>query len=236
VIELDRPRDGGEIVRDALMLYRAHPLTYLLIAFVIVVPVDLAVFGIGLGQLSDGYDDNTSTSMLLLESGVTLLVVSPLVTTMIIRALTAERPSAGPAIQAGLELFAAALAVIVLAFVPIVAGFFLLIVPGIVLWVRLAVVVEALVIDGTRGPDALRRSWELTAGNFWRVLGITLLILFLAGAVAQVILLPFDAWARSADSQGIALAGTIIGGVITQPFAVIGSALLYFDLRARQPA
>jgi hypothetical protein len=236
VNEIERPRDAGEIIRDAFALYRAHPLAYLLIAFVVVVPVDVAVFGIGLGQLGGSYDSERSTGMLLLQVGVTLLVVTPLLTTMVIRALLAERPQAGPAIQAGLELFASALAVIVLAIVPIVAGFFVLLVPGIFLWVRLAFVVEALVIDGTRGPDALRRSWELTAGNFWRVLGITLLVLFLSGAAAQVFLLPFEAWGRSADRQGLVLAGTMIAGVVTQPFAVIASTLLYFDLRARRAA
>jgi hypothetical protein len=126
--------------------------------------------------------------------------------------------------------------VIVLAMVPVVAGFFALVVPGVFLWVRLAFVVEALVIDGTRGPDALRRSWELTAGNFWRVLGITLLVLFLSGAAAQVFLLPFEAGGRSADRQGLVLAGTMIAGVVTQPVAVIASTLLYFDLRARRAA
>jgi hypothetical protein len=92
VNEIERPRDAGEIIRDAFALYRAHPLAYLLIAFVVVVPVDIAVFGIGLGQLGGSYDSERSTGMLLLQVGVTLLVVTPLLTTMVIRALLAERP------------------------------------------------------------------------------------------------------------------------------------------------
>jgi hypothetical protein len=32
------------------------------------------------------------------------------------------------------------------------------------------------------------------------------------------------------------VAGTMIAGVVTQPFAVIASTLLYFDLRARRAA
>jgi len=120
--------------------------------------------------------------------------------------------------------------------VAVIGGLFLLVLPGIFLAVRLAFVVEAVAVDDLRGGEALRRSWLLTDRNFWRVLGISVGIYLIASGVSALIALPFTGIARNADAQGIALAGTILGNVITLPLTVIASTLLFFDLRARQSA
>lgn len=236
MIDLERRRDVGEILRDAVALWAARWRTFLVIAIVVVVPIELIIFGIGLGELTDHYDADVSTRMLLLEVGVSWLLTTPLLTAMTIRALVEPERGAREAIVRGMELFVPALAVTIVATAAVIGGLFLLVLPGIFLAVRLAFVVEAVAVDDVRGAEALRRSWDLTSANFWRVLGITLLIMFLASAASQLVLLPFTEWASSADRQGIALAGTIIGAVITQPLVVIGSALLFFDLRARHSA
>jgi hypothetical protein len=46
----------------------------------------------------------------------------------------------------------------------------LFIIPGIYVGVRLAVSIEALVVEGRRGTEAMGRSWGLVGGHWWHAL------------------------------------------------------------------
>lgn len=236
MIELERPRDVGEIIRDAFTVWWASPGRFVVIALAVILPIEIAIFGLGLGQLTGPYDEEPSTQVLGLELGVSWLLTTPLLTAMTIRALVSPEISIREAIVRGMELFVPALVVTAMTAVAVIGGLFLLVLPGIFLAVRLAFVVEAVAVDDLRGGEALRRSWLLTDRNFWRVLGISVGIYLIASGVSALIALPFTGIARNADAQGIALAGTILGNVITLPLTVIASTLLFFDLRARQSA
>jgi hypothetical protein len=66
------------------------------------------------------------------------------------------------------------------------------------------------------------------------VLGLVIFATVAAGIPATVIQLPFNAWARSADSSAIALVGQIVASALTAPFEALMLTLLYFDLLARR--
>jgi hypothetical protein len=236
VIELERRREIDEIIRDAFTVWWASPGRFVLIAIAVIVPIEVAIFGLGLGQLTGPYDDKPTTQVLALEAGVSWLLTTPLLTAILVQALVAPESSTREAIVRGLELFVPAVAVTAMTAALVIAGLFVFILPGIFVAVRLAFVVEALVIDGVRGGEALRRSWQVTDRSFWRVLGISLGFYLVAGGVSALIQLPFAGIARNADAQGAALAGTVVGNVITLPVVVIAMTLLFFDLRARQAA
>lgn len=57
------------------------------------------------------------------------------------------------------------------------------------LWVglRLVYVLPVLAMEGVGGMTALRRSWDLTAGEFWRTFGYLLVMGLVVGAVSSVI-------------------------------------------------
>lgn len=57
----------------------------------------------------------------------------------------------------------------------------------VVLTVRLTSAEPLSVIERRAGSRALARSWELTRGNFWRILGYRLLVLVSAGMIAGVV-------------------------------------------------
>jgi hypothetical protein len=235
---LRRRRDVGAILRDALALYGGRFRTFFFIALVVVVPVDVIVLGVGLGQLSGPFDSTPSPGAQAVELGVTYLVTTPLVTAMAIEALRREKGSAGPAIQAGLDAFAHVLLVMVLYAGAIAIGLVFLIIPGIIVGIRMLFGIQVVVLEGTRGASALRRSWELTDGSFWHVLGINLLI-GLAAAVAGVVIgIPLTAAAQSADADWLGLAATMLSQTVVAPFVAIATTLLYFDLleRADTPA
>ena len=237
-LELLRPRDIGGLFRDSFNTYSAHFATFLALGAAVVIPVELVVSGIGLGQLSGGY----STSVTLAAQAVVLaqvyLLTIPLVTAMVVHALLVVadggRPKPGPAILGGLEAFGPVFFAVLLGAAGVIGGFFLFVVPGIWLLVRWYFAPQAVVLDGRRGMGALQRSAELVTGMWWRVCGIALLAGISVGIGGRLFELPFEIWAKAADSQAIALVGEIVASVITAPFQALMLTLLYFDLLARR--
>jgi MFS family permease len=123
------------------------------------------------------------------------------------------------------------------------------IVLALLLTVRWALAAPALVLEKAPVLTALRRSWRLTRGSFWRVLGILLLTGIIVSIGQAVISVPFGALsslpgvgqADPADDLGTVFArllingvGTIVAGAIFYPFNAAASALLYIDLRMRR--
>jgi hypothetical protein len=107
--------------------------------------------------------------------------------------------------------------------------FIIFIIPGIYIGVRLAVSVEALVVEGRRGTQAIGRSWELVGGHWWHAFGALVVAGLLTGVVNAVITTPFNntSWFVQAVAAAVAT-------VITMPYGVLVGVLLYLDLRARK--
>ena len=90
------------------------------------------------------------------------------------------------------------------------------------------------------GPvNALRRSWRLASGSFWRLFGILLLTVIIVFVAALVLEIPFDigrSLLGSATAAGIILAGIggIIADAITRPVLAGVTVLLYLDMRMRK--
>lgn len=115
-------------------------------------------------------------------------------------------------------------------------------------WTRLALAPAVVVLEG-RGPvDALRRSWSLVRGDFWRVLGILLLTGLVAGLVAAVLQIPFTIAATVFGMTGGGALGSVIlaavlsaiggtlGSMLTYTFNAGVIGLLYADRRMRAEA
>jgi hypothetical protein len=71
----------------------------------------------------------------------------------------------------------------------------LFIIPGIYIGVRLAVRIQALVVEGKRGTEAMRRSWHLVGGHWWHAACTLLVAALITGVVNAVITAPFSAGA-----------------------------------------
>lgn len=237
-LDLRRPRDLGALIADGFGVYFRNFRTFVAIAAAVVVPVQLVVAGIGLGQLTSGYDTSTGTAEQLIPILTGAFVLMPLTTAMCIYALldiADGRPArAGHAIQRGLDVFAPLLLVIVLAAAAVAIGLLALILPGIYVLVRLILVIQAAVVDGSRGPDALRRSWDLVGGTWWRVAGVALAANLILGGLSSLVGIPFLQAAEATDQAVFQLAGTILGGVLFAAPAALITTLLYFDVRTRK--
>jgi hypothetical protein len=113
---------------------------------------------------------------------------------------------------------------------------------------RFALASPAVVLEG-RGPiDAMRRSWHLVSGDFWRVFGILLLTSLLVGLVATILSVPFTiagtlfgmfgvgSVATTIVSAVLIALGSTLGAMFTYPFEAGVSGLLYADRRMRSEA
>jgi hypothetical protein len=240
---LPRPMGIGEILSTAFRLYQRHWRTLLAIAAVVVVPLTLLQYLFGdwirsRGEVTSLQEVSTATwavGAAGLVAGLAALLMYLVLTGAITRAVAAEvageDPSLEQSYQFGFHRLGSVLLVSVLVGLATVAGFILLVIPGIYIGVRLAVSVEGLVVEGRRGTQAMGRSWELVGGHWWHAFGTLLVAWLVVGVVNSVITLPFGdtGW----FVQAIAAA---VGTVVTLPYGVVVGVVLYLDLRARKEA
>jgi hypothetical protein len=236
---LDRPRDLSALLSDSLSLYRRHFGTFIAIAFAVVVPVHAIVLGIGLGEFTGGYNSTPQPASAYVPLLVQVLVVGPLVAVMALHALqeiaAGRKPRAFQSIQSGLDVFT-------LVFWPVLVavlcevGTAITVVGPFILLVRLYFVPQVVVVDGKRGTEALRASWELTRGFAWRTAGLVLIVHLVLEVAAALVATPVAALAKSLDSEAVSLAATALADTLVAAPLGIFAALLFFDLRSRQAA
>ncbi len=126
-------------------------------------------------------------------------------------------------------------------FVLILTGLTLLIVPGIVMMVLLiyfSTSVTAVAIEGNKPIVAMRRSFELVRGNWWRTFTTWVLMLLLVFGLTILLTLPISLLALIDFSETVMRVASTVWGTMTNviilPIPGITGALIYLDLRARK--
>ncbi len=251
--ELTRPRALGALFGDSLRIYFRNFRRFIAISAAVVIPAELIVSGVGLGQLSGGFDDKRPQLAGLVPLAVQTIVTTPLVVAMTVFLLLQLANGTGlslrAAIQSGLDAFApifvpvlamiACIGLLVLVLVvPLVLAAnplypFTALIP-LILYLRWYFIPQTVVVDGARGPGALRASFELTRGFGWRVFGVVFLGQLGFGTAGALVASPIAAAAKSADSGALLLVASITGEVLAAPAVALLSVLLYFDLKARR--
>jgi hypothetical protein len=239
---LPRPMGIGEILSTAFQLYRRHWRTLLAIAAVVVVPLTLLQYLFGdlvrtQGETTrNGVVVETATwavaiagLLAALAAILMYLVLTGAITRAVAAEVAGEDPSVEQSYRFGFHRLGSVLLVSVLVGLAIIGGLILLIIPGIWIAVRLCVSIEALVVEGRRGTQAMGRSWGLVGGHWWHAFFTLLVAALLTGIVNAVITAPFSATGWLV--QGVAAA---VATVVTLPYGVLVGVLLYLDLRARK--
>ncbi|WP_458111422.1 hypothetical protein M1D88_13950 [Arthrobacter sp. R1-13] len=126
-----------------------------------------------------------------------------------------------------------------------------LIVAMVWVYIRFLVAPAAIVIEELGVLGGLSRSWQLTRNNWWRILGIWLVIYILISIVSQIVTMPLAlisggtgfltpharAEETAAAGVGFLIASTIVSGLVAAvgyAFQTSVMALLYLDLRMRK--
>ena len=157
------------------------------------------------------------------------LVLTGAITRAVAAEVAGEDPSVEQSYRFGFHRLGAVLVVSVLVGLATLAGLILFIIPGIYIGIRLCVSIEALVIEGRRGTEAMGRSWGLVGGHWWHAFGTVVVGGLLTGIVNAVITAPFGdtGWFVQAVAAAVAT-------VVTLPYSALVGVLLYLDLRARK--
>jgi len=127
----------------------------------------------------------------------------------------------------------------IVAFLGVVALFFVF----WFLYVKFLFMPQAVMLDNTSGVGALKRSFNLTTGYWWRIFGLWILITLIIGIIQGLL-----GQGATLVNLGLGLVKTIpayipvaTGGVlltiiyiVTQPLIVIAQTLIYYDLRIRK--
>jgi len=116
-------------------------------------------------------------------------------------------------------------------------------------WVRVrALAVPTLMLEPVGIFGALGRAVRLTERQFWRLLGLLLLVTLVVGVAGSILRLPFsitgEVFLTGSDDSGSGLViyllmtaiGSVISAAVLQPFSAAVSALLYIDQRIRKEA
>jgi hypothetical protein len=109
--------------------------------------------------------------------------------------------------------------------IAVACGFFLFIIPGLILITIWAVVAPAIVAEG-RGPfEAFGRSRELVRGNGWNVF-FTIVLAFL---IVVLVSIAFALIGAAIGDAGRVVLGTI-GNILVIPIVALVATILFFDL------
>jgi hypothetical protein len=114
----------------------------------------------------------------------------------------------------------------IVAGIGVAIGIILLIVPGLFLLTRWALIPAVIVIEKRGAGDSFNRSWELTRSNGWPVFGsliVSFLLYGIALALFRALFLPLPRFAEI-------WIGGVVAHSITTPFIALVGAVMYFRL------
>ena len=111
--------------------------------------------------------------------------------------------------------------------------------------IKVSLAAPAVVLERAGPVAAIRRSWNLSGGQWWRIFGISLLAQLIVGMISNVVQLPGAAvLAGTGDGAGNSNVVAVIVvqliavaiSALTTPFTAGVTALLYLDQRIRKEA
>ena len=130
-----------------------------------------------------------------------------------------------------LKLLGSFLLVLLILIVPGVLSVFIIGIPLLVFAViALLFVTHAVAIEQLGPTDALKRSWNVVQGNWWRAFGLLAGITLAIIGATLIIFLPAG---RFLPPALVALLSAAFSTVVT-PIATIAITVLYFDIRVRK--
>jgi hypothetical protein len=247
-----RPLGTGEILDAGIKVYRTKFATMLKAVAVVIVPVQVLNVLITLSlpgtSTTAGTTTTTSDSEWAGLAALLLVLVINIVSSALAEAACLKAVSDTylgtetdwrASLRFGFRRLGSLLWLTLIHGVIVLLGFAACIVPGVWLYVAWSVAIPVLLIEGPRGFQALRRSFNLVRRRWWPTAGILILANLLATAVAAGIgLLAVPLLFAGRDNEFVYdLASAVFGAVasvLTIPFVAAVVAVIYFDLRVRK--
>jgi hypothetical protein len=233
MLDLNRIRSVPELLATALRLYGRYPLQFIVLAACVVVPYEVIVQLVtNATPLGNG---NVSAGTALLLDLISVALIGPLVSALQVQALFAvgdgDHPRPNIVFERALRVLPTVVAAEIIAGIGIAIGILLFIIPGVYLALRWAVVAQVAAAEQVDWPGAIRRSGELARGNYLRVIAVVVTVAVVTLVVSSV---GHSIAGNSSKIGPVAIEIAVV--VLVQSFASLMTALLYFDLYAREGA
>lgn len=252
-----RPLSLGEILDVAIKICLAHWRTLLKAVLVVVVPVQIVGTIVNADYTVDSFEFGAGASQTPAESleqlnqylgglaiaavlqGLAVLLATAACLRAIAQAYLGEETDWRSSLAYAWHLLPSLLLLTLLYALGLAAGFLLLILPGIWIYVAWAFATPALLVEGLRGRNALRRSFGLVSGRWWRTFGVLIVGFVLAAVVSTVVQAVFIIGiVVGEDNDALVLVLSAIAGIaglaVSTPFQAAVLTVLYFDLRVRK--
>jgi hypothetical protein len=254
-----RPLGVGEILDVAITIYRRNARTLLTLVLVVVGPVEVLSALIQASALPDDeFITETTPGTIEVEddfwvsvaafgtAGLLSFLGATIATGACFKAIAdgylGEKAEWRPALGFAARRLHSILWVTFLGGLLAVLGLFLLIIPGVYLYVAFAVAIPVLLTEGLRGRKALGRSRRLVKGRWWGTFGVVVLGAILVGIVEgalvglAAVVTTLDTADPTLGSFIVNTGATVLASLIATPFAAAFVVVLYFDLRVRKEA
>jgi hypothetical protein len=227
----ERERSATEVLAKTLELYLRYPLLFLALGAGVVIPYVLVVYLVT-GDAPYGHQYLGSFAALLLPLAQVALV-RPLVSALHVHAVQdvaeGEDPRFGDVARRGLVVLPVVTVAVVVTWVGATLGLILLVVPGVLLWLRWTVVAQTAALEGGSWIEALKRSADLTERNYLHILGVTILCLLVTGVPSSLLAIPL----RHTHTTVATFAAGAALQILVISFNALNTGVLYFDLKAR---
>ena len=178
-------------------------------------------------------------ALIYIAYGIVFILFSGLTKGALVRAtgafLEGRIAGLGECIGVGIAKALPAIGVMILFVLGFMLGFLLFVVPGIMLLVRWAVILPALVEEDAGVTEAFSRSSYLTKGARWQILGLLIVVMVINWLIAAVVAIPtFMADGLARPNAPLNLTGLLIQLVSSTLVTGLWSTVitsLYFALR-----
>lgn len=244
---------AGDIVDEAIGLYRRNFRLFLSIGAVVLVPAGVLQLVLALLAGEAGLSVFAISSLLWWFLSIVVAVVSyaAVISTMAIAASERwlDRPmTVGEAYRRTFSRIGPLLGLL-LVYALVIVGLSVTIIGipfAIYLFVAWLLSIQVLLVEGSGIRAALSRSRDLVGGHWWRVVGIVVLLAIIQGVISAFFSLPatiFGFGSLFSDPTGTDVSplvivldavGSTAGQIVVGPIAYCAYILLYYDLRVRK--
>jgi len=220
----------GELLNETFAVYGRQFSSFVRLAAMVQVPVMLIAFFLGAGVVSFG----TNAVLVFFAAMLTYAAGAHAVGQDYLTGRVSVADCYSRVSWRLTSLFAIGLVMGIVFGLGLVLSF--LIIP-LVYW---SVAVPAVIVEGHKPAEALKRSFRLVRGNWWRVFAVLVVLSLVMFGLGVVVVVPFAvaSWLAPGGASGVGdlirLLGDITVLAVVPPVYAIAGTLLYYDLRVRK--
>jgi hypothetical protein len=220
----------GELLNETFAVYGRQFSSFVRLAAMVQVPVMLIAFFLGAGVVSFG----TNAVLVFFAAMLTYAAGAHAVGQDYLTGRVSVADCYSRVSWRLTSLFAIGLVMGIVFGLGLVLSF--LIIP-LVYW---SVAVPAVIVEGHKPAEALKRSFRLVRGNWWRVFAVLVVLSLVMFGLGVVVAVPFAvaSWLAPGGASGVGdlirLLGDITVLAVVPPVYAIAGTLLYYDLRVRK--